>query len=133
MQIEGATDVYLTIDQCLRVYRAVQTADPPILYQHMWTINVLFVWPREGRVIRYHWKEDHPTLRTVYNESGYIISLDEREVYTAGNHALDSDWTVPPDSVFALPLCTIYDMAVETVQQIARERGCTFQRPEYVE
>ena len=53
------TDVYLTADQCLRVYRAVQTADPPILYQHMWTINVLFVWPRahllEERVIRYHW------------------------------------------------------------------------------
>ena len=131
MQIEGATDVYMNADQCMRVLRAVQKAD--IGHQHMWTINVLFVWPREGRVIRYHWKEDRPTLRTVYNESGYIIECDGKEVYTAGNHALDSTRVVPPGDCFRLPLCTIYDMAVETVQQIARERGCTFQRPEYVE
>ena len=72
-------------------------------------------------------------LVTVYNESGYIIECDGKEVYSAGNHALDSGWAVPPDSVFALPLSVIYGMALDTTKLIARERDCLYQLPKYVE
>lgn len=61
-----------------------------------------------------------------YSRNGYRIELNGRPIYTAGNHANNSQAYVSPSNPAALPLDMIGKFCYETAEDMASERGATF-------
>ena len=70
-----------------------------------------------------------------YNEHGYrvvgIHRKETRELYTAGNHRQDSQVTVSPADLDALPLRQIKKFCANSARDIAAERNAKFIGVEY--
>jgi len=66
------------------------------------------------------------TVTGEYSEDGYEVFVNGQEVYSAGNHALDSKAWAPPGSPETVPLRTLYRYCSGTCREIAREINAKF-------
>ena len=66
-----------------------------------------------------------------FNECGYTVFSDGEEIYSAGNHWADSQASVPPGSVDAVPLATLRRFCASTAKDMAKERRERYGGVEY--
>ena len=61
-----------------------------------------------------------------YSREGYAVLDNGQEIYTAGNHRMDSQGHAPLSSSFAVTLRELRRFAVSTAREMAKERGAKF-------